>query len=90
MLKSFASTVEELLDSKKGVMSFAAVLLASLLHVLLKIPVESALLLVSPLAAGTLAQAHVDAAKEKAKATIAGQVLEVQPDPPKPPPLTAA
>lgn len=70
MLPALVRTITELLDSKKAAYSFVAALLAAILHVYFGVAVDQALLLVSPLIAGTVAQAHVDAAREKSTQTL--------------------
>lgn len=65
MLQATLRTITEILDSKKAAYSFVAVFVAAFLHIYYKIPVEQALLLISPLGLATAAQAHVDAAEAK-------------------------
>ena len=71
MLQALVRTITELLDSKKAAYSFAAAVGACVLHVYYKVPVQDALLLVSPLGLATAAQAHVDAAEAKIGASTA-------------------
>ena len=61
MLPALLSTITELLDSKKAAYSFIATIIACVLHLHFGLDPTNALLLVSPLGAATLAQAHVDA-----------------------------
>lgn len=63
MLQALVRTITELLDSKKAAYSFIASIGASFLHLYFGVSVADSLLLVSPLVAGTVAQAHVDAKK---------------------------
>lgn len=70
MFKATLRTITELLDSKKAAYSFIAVILACVLHLYFGVTVEAALLLVSPLAVATVAQAHVDASTAKAAAAL--------------------
>ena len=69
MLKALISTITELLDSKKAAYSFLATALAVVLHLQFGVSPESALILVSPLALATAAQAHVDAKLGAARAS---------------------
>jgi hypothetical protein len=61
MLQALIRTFTEVLDSKKATYSLLATVLAIALHLKFAVPIESALLLVSPLGLATAAQAHVDA-----------------------------
>lgn len=61
MLQALLRTTTEILDSKKAAYSFIATSIAVVLHVKFGVSAENALVLVSPLALATAAQAHVDA-----------------------------
>ena len=65
MLQALLRTATEILDSRKAAYSFIAALFASVLHLYFNVPIENALLLASPLALATAAQAHVDASAAK-------------------------
>jgi hypothetical protein len=65
MLQALLRTITEILDSKKAAYSFIAVAFAAVLHLYFGVSIQDALLLVSPLALATAAQAHVDASKAK-------------------------
>lgn len=65
MLPALIRTITELLDSKKATYSFVATIVMAVLIVYFKVDRETALFIVSPLVAGTVAQAHVDAAAAK-------------------------
>lgn len=64
MLQALLRTTTEILDSKKAAYSFIATGIAVVLHVKFGVAPENALLLVSPLALATAAQAHVDAKRD--------------------------
>ena len=71
MLQALLRTATEILDSRKAAYSFIAALFASVLHLYFNVPIENALLLASPLALATAAQAHVDASAAKQPAAAA-------------------
>lgn len=83
MLQALLSTITELLDSKKAAYSFIATIIACVLHLHFGVDPTNAILLVSPLGAATLAQAHVDA-KTLPQATVRRLA---KPSSPPPPPL---
>lgn len=61
MFRALLRTATEIADSKKAAYSFLNMIGASVLHLCFGVPVQDALLLVSPLSFLTLAQAYVDA-----------------------------
>lgn len=88
MLQALIRTITELLDSKKAAYSFVASIGASVLHLYFGVSVTDSLLLVSPLVAGTVAQAHVDAkqAGSTSQAPAADATAAVTITPPAPAP----
>jgi hypothetical protein len=91
MLQALVRTITELLDSKKAAYSFIASIGASFLHLYFGVSVTDSLLLVSPLVAGTVAQAHVDAKKAgSSEAPAAEATADVTITPPAPAPAPAA
>ena len=80
MLPALLSTITELLDSKKAAYSFIATIIACVLHLHFAVDPMNAMLLVSPLGAATLAQAHVDA-KALPQASVRRLAKPSQPPP---------
>jgi len=69
MLEALRRTLTEAMDSKKAFYGYSAAVFASVLHLAFNVPINDALLLASPLAVLTAAQAHVDAAIAKGKSS---------------------
>ena len=86
MLQALFSTITELLDSKKAAYSFIATIIACVLHLHFGVDPTNAILLVSPLGAATLAQAHVDA-KALPQASVRRLAKPSSPPPPPVPPV---